>query len=76
MSTRLSQASVKATVHGPVRSEPIMSYAELWVRLRHDLRAQNPEWIDSDGNSPICDCYERRLAELIWRLHGSSKVYD
>jgi len=23
------------------------------------------EWIDADGNSPMCESYDRRLAELI-----------
>jgi hypothetical protein len=33
--------------------------------MREALRAQNPEWVNPDGSSPICDDYERRLAELL-----------
>jgi hypothetical protein len=46
-------------------SQPIRSYADLQEQLHHDLRVQHPEWIDSNGNSPMCDEYDRRFAELI-----------
>jgi hypothetical protein len=46
-------------------TSPIFTYAELQQRIHHDLRAQHPEWIEPTGDSPICDLYERRLAELI-----------
>ena len=32
----------------------------------HDaLRAQHPEWIQPNGDSPICDAYESRLEKLL-----------
>jgi hypothetical protein len=43
----------------------IHSYAELQGQIHKDLRAQHPEWVEPNGNSPICDFYEQRLAELI-----------
>ena len=43
----------------------IRTYAELQRRIPHDLRVQHPEWVKPDGESPICDLYERRLAELM-----------
>ena len=46
-------------------TSPIFTYAELQQRIHHDLRAQHPEWVEPTGDSPICDLYERRLAELI-----------
>jgi hypothetical protein len=46
-------------------SQQIRSYAELQKQLHRDLLTQHPEWIDSDGNCPRCDEYDRRLAELI-----------
>jgi hypothetical protein len=51
----------------PTATSPrqIRSYAELQKQLHHDLRAQHPEWIDADGNSPILDWYDQRLSELI-----------
>jgi hypothetical protein len=45
-------------------TSPMFTYAELQQRVHHDLRAQHPEW-EPTGDSPICDLYERRLAELI-----------
>jgi len=47
------------------RSGNIRSYAELQEQIHRDLLAQNPDWIESDGNCPKCDDYDRRLAELI-----------
>ena len=43
----------------------IRTYAELQRRIHHDLRVQHPEWVEPNGESPICDLYERRLAELM-----------
>ena len=51
----------------PTKARPrqIRSYAELQEQLHHDLRAQHPEWIDANGNSPILDWYDQRLSELM-----------
>jgi hypothetical protein len=46
-------------------SQQIHSYSELQQQIHQDLRAQHPEWVEPNGNSPICDSYEQRLAELI-----------
>jgi hypothetical protein len=46
-------------------SPQIHSYAELQERLHHDLRAQHPEWVDANGNSPRCDWYDERFAKLV-----------
>ena len=46
-------------------SDKIRSYAELREFIRVSLRAQHPEWIRPDGDSPICDFYEARFAELL-----------
>jgi hypothetical protein len=50
----------------------IHSYAELQEQLHRDLLAQNPEWIDFDGNSPKCDEYDRRFAQLISIFQSAS----
>jgi hypothetical protein len=50
--------------------DKIRNYAELRALVRASLRKQHPEWIDSNGNSPICDEYEERLASLL-RLANS-----
>jgi hypothetical protein len=46
-------------------SDKIRSYAELRELIQVSLRIQHPEWVNSDGNSPICDLYDTRLAGLL-----------
>jgi hypothetical protein len=48
-----------------VMSAKISTYAELQELIRVSLRAQNPEWVEPDGRSPICKIYEARFAKLI-----------
>jgi hypothetical protein len=50
-------------------SDKIRSYAELRELIRFSLRAQHPEWIEPNGDSPICDSYEARFAELLGLTH-------
>jgi hypothetical protein len=45
--------------------DAIRTYAELQQHIRDALREQHPEWVDPDGDSPICQSYERRFAELL-----------
>ena len=46
-------------------SNQIGAYAELRKEIREALRRQHPEWVDSNGKSPLCDSYEARLTELL-----------
>ncbi len=46
-------------------SDTIHTYAELRNLIRTSLRIQNPEWIEPNGDSPVCDSYEARFAELL-----------
>ena len=41
------------------------NYAELQRQMHEALRVQNPQWVGPDGESPICDDYERRFAKLL-----------
>ncbi len=43
----------------------IHTYGELRQQIHHDLRIQHPEWVQPNGESPICDSYEVRLMELL-----------
>jgi len=43
----------------------IRTYAELQKQMHDALRIQHPEWVGPNGESPICDAYEARLAELL-----------
>jgi hypothetical protein len=46
-------------------SDKIRSYAELRAVIHVSLRIQNPDWVELNGDSPICDSYEARFAELL-----------
>jgi len=50
-------------------SDKIRSYAELQELIRVSLRIQHPEWVGPNGDSPICDSYEARFAELLGLTH-------
>jgi hypothetical protein len=41
------------------------TYTELQQQIHHDLRIQHPEWVQPNGESPMCDSYEARLRELL-----------
>ena len=46
-------------------SHQIHTYTELRQQIHHDLRIQHPEWVQPNGESPMCDSYEARLMELL-----------
>jgi hypothetical protein len=46
-------------------SAEVPGYAELQREMHDALRVQHPEWVQSNGDSPICDAYESRFAELL-----------
>ena len=46
-------------------SDQIHTYAELRHQIHDDLRIQHPEWVQPNGESPVCDSYEARLMELL-----------
>jgi hypothetical protein len=41
------------------------SYIQLQREIHDALREQHPEWIEQNGDSPICESYESRFAELL-----------
>jgi len=43
----------------------IHTYTELRRQIHDDLRIQHPEWVQPNGESPMCDSYEARLLELL-----------
>ena len=51
-------------------SDKIRSYTELRAFIRASLRNQNPEWVEPNGDSPLCDSYEARFAELLGLSHS------
>ena len=54
-------------------SREIRTYAELRQQIHDDLRAQHPDWIQPDGQSPMCDSYEARLMQVLDSVKRVSK---
>jgi len=48
------------------------TYGELRQQIHEDLRIQHPEWIQPNGECPMCDAYEARLIELLDPLRPKS----
>jgi hypothetical protein len=46
-------------------SHQIHTYTELRQQIHHNLRVQHPEWVQPNGESPMCDSYDVRLMELL-----------
>ena len=44
------------------------SYSELGRQIHEDLRIQHSEWVQANGESPICESYRARLMELLGDL--------
>ena len=49
----------------------IHTYSELRHQIHDDLRIQHPEWVEPNGECPMCDSYESRLIELLDTLTRS-----
>ncbi len=43
----------------------IHTYTELRQQIHDDLRVQHPEWVQPNGESPMCDSYDARLTEVL-----------
>jgi hypothetical protein len=52
--------NTSASISGEIRS-----YVQLQQQIHDALREQHPEWIEENGESPICESYESRFAELL-----------
>jgi hypothetical protein len=63
--------SLRTTVRHQIRT-----YAELRQQIHDDLRVQHPEWVQPDGESPLCDSYDARLVELLDSLTRSESVHS
>ena len=68
-----SALAPKEPFHGALEFSPtqrlmaqqVHTYTELRKQIHDDLRVQHPEWVQPNGESPICDSYEVRLKELL-----------
>jgi len=60
-----SSATVEFFIKPMALPHQIHTYTELQQQFHEDLRVQHPEWVQSNGESPMCDAYEVRLTELL-----------
>ena len=50
-------------------------YSELRHQIHDDLRIQHPEWVEPNGENPMCDSYQSRLTELlVFQILGVTSV--
>jgi hypothetical protein len=52
----------------------IYTYAELRQQIHDDLRLQHPEWVQPNGECPMCDVYEARLLKELESLTPSDST--
>ena len=60
-----SQVRVERFTKPITPPQQINTYTELRQQIHHDLRIQHPEWVQPNGESPMCDAYEARLMKLL-----------
>ena len=46
----------------------LITYTDLQKQIHDDLRVQHPEWVQPNGECPICDSYEARLINTLKSL--------
>jgi hypothetical protein len=51
----------------------IHTYADLRKQIHEDLRTQHPEWVQPNGESPLCDSYEARLMKTLQSLNQNER---
>jgi hypothetical protein len=60
-----SSTSLERFTKAMAEPHEIHTYTQLRQQIHHDLRLQHPEWVQPNGESPMCDSYESRLMELL-----------
>ncbi len=60
-----SRVTLESFTNPIATSHQIHTYTELQRQIHDDLRIQHPEWVQPNGESPMCDSYEARLVELL-----------
>ena len=69
-----SAAHLKSFTEAMAMSHQVHTYTELQQQIHDDLRIQHPEWVEPNGESPMCDSYESRLTELLDTLTRSGSI--
>lgn len=53
------------TTNQSLPAPEVPGYGELQQQIHNAFRVQHPDWVHPDGDSPTCDSYESRFAELL-----------
>jgi hypothetical protein len=51
----------------------VHTYTDLRKQIHDDLRSQHPEWVQPNGESPMCDSYEARLMEMLQSFNQGAR---
>jgi hypothetical protein len=62
---KLSHTTLESSAKPMAVPHPIHTYTELRQQIHDELRIQHPEWVQPNGECPMCDSYEARLMELL-----------
>ena len=49
----------------PVLRGEVQEYVHLQRQIHDALRKEHPEWVEPNGESPMCDFYDARLTEQL-----------
>ena len=60
-----SRGPLESSTESTTMAHKVRTYVNLLQQIHNDLRLQHPEWIQPNGESPMCDSYEARLIELV-----------
>ncbi len=44
--------------------DDVQAYVQLQKQMHEALLREHPEWVEPNGDCPMCEAYESRLAEL------------
>jgi hypothetical protein len=53
------------TSASPIVPDEVRPYVQLQQQVHEALRREHPEWVQPNGECPMCEAYESRLAELL-----------
>jgi hypothetical protein len=56
---------VMKTNTSPVLPGEVQEYVHLQRQIHDALRKEHPEWVEPNGESPMCDFYEARLTKQL-----------
>ena len=72
------RGTLESFIKAMAMAHQVHTYTELRQQIHDDLRIQHPEWVQPNGESPMCDSYEARLMKTLDVLKGQrpSISYD